>query len=514
MNSSGALCSSESAPLLSSSDLALETELESLSLAANDTCRRPQHLEVMPLNKAGAPHEDILLLIFSYLVPSTADCGRDVSYYLRLVAFAFSRVCRTWRYVALNAPSLWSQPLMHNTEATLVMLERSANVPLKVVMDLWCYPGGRPGGSTALAVRSMFACMNRISHLDVTATKDAVLAHGLPAALSVPAPLLREIRLSSYMASFDAVEKFAGTVVESAPRLSSLILGRIKAPWNSKPVRHLHSFSVRLHEYHSWHDESSLDELLLGLRNLPNIECLDLYLPVDKRSLDHFPSRKSISLPRLRELSIMDDMRISVAVLQCLVAPSLVRSNIGDALSCREGSRRVDVVDQLCMGLFRLSAGLRSWGADATRRLHIQVDKSGQLRIALKQPATSGLALGPEPELAIAFADLSPQERSMILSRFVHLVPAETLSHLTLEDRTIADPDWEGISLTVFRSFAKLVRIDIGEGVFSHFTNVWRDASECSNPFPALEELHLRTCCIVLVHRPRDASLELSSDFY
>jgi hypothetical protein len=403
---------------------------------------------------------------------------------------------------------------MHNTEATLMMLERSANVPLKVVMDLWCYPEGRPGGCPALAVRAALACMNRILHLDVTATKDAVLAYDLPAALSVPAPLLREIRLSSYMASFDAVERFAGTVVESAPRLSSLILGRIKAPWNSKHMRHLHSLSVRLHEYHSWHDESSLNELLLGLRNLSNIECLDLHFAVDKRSLDHFPSRKPISLPRLRELSIKDDMRVSVAVLQCLVAPFLVRLNIGDTLSCQEGSKRVDVVDQLCMGLFKLSADLRSWGADATRQLHIQVDKPGELRIAIKQPATSGLALGLEPELAIAFEDVSPPQRSMILSRFAHLVPAETISHFTLGDRTIGDPDWEGIPLTVFQSFAKLVRIDIGEGVFSHFTNVWRDASECSNPFPALEELHLRTCCIVLVHRPRDGSLELSGDFY
>jgi hypothetical protein len=400
---------------------------------------------------------------------------------------------------------------MHNTEAALVMLERSANVPLKVVMDLWCYPGGRPGGCTAKAVHAALACMNRISHLDVTATKDAVIAHDLHAALSVPAPLLREIRLSSYMASFDAVEKFAGTVVESAPRLSSLVLGRIKAPWNSKLMRRLESLSVRLHDYHSWHDESSLSELLLGLRNLSNIERLDLHFAVDKRSLDHFPSRKPISLPRLRELSIKDDMRISVAVLQCLVAPSLVQLNIGDAPSCQEGSKRMDVVDQLCIGLFRLSADLQSWGADATRQLHIQVDKPGELRISLKQAATSGLAVGMKPELAIAFEDVSPPERSTILSRFVHLVPAEIISHLTLEDRTTADPGWEGIPLTVFRSFARLVRIDIGEGVFSHFSNVWHDASESSKPFPALEELHLRTCCIVLVHRPQ---LELSSDFY
>jgi hypothetical protein len=88
--------------MLSSSDLAPETELEALSLTANVTSPQPQHLEVIFLNKAGALHEDILLSIFSYLVPSPADCGRDVSYYLKLAAFAFSRVCRAWRYTALS----------------------------------------------------------------------------------------------------------------------------------------------------------------------------------------------------------------------------------------------------------------------------------------------------------------------------------------------------------------------------------------------------------------------------
>jgi hypothetical protein len=72
VNSSEALCRSEYAPLASSSNLPLETELEALSLAAYVTSRRQQHLELILINKAGALHEDILLSIFSYLVPTPA----------------------------------------------------------------------------------------------------------------------------------------------------------------------------------------------------------------------------------------------------------------------------------------------------------------------------------------------------------------------------------------------------------------------------------------------------------
>jgi hypothetical protein len=75
VNSSEALCSSEYAPLASSSDLPLETELEALSLAAYVTSRRQQHLEVILINKAGALHETSCFQSSHTLCPALLSAG-------------------------------------------------------------------------------------------------------------------------------------------------------------------------------------------------------------------------------------------------------------------------------------------------------------------------------------------------------------------------------------------------------------------------------------------------------
>lgn len=48
---------------------------------------------------------------------------------------AITHVCRTWRFVALGTPFLWTASPPHNREYTLCMLKRSQMAGLNISMD-------------------------------------------------------------------------------------------------------------------------------------------------------------------------------------------------------------------------------------------------------------------------------------------------------------------------------------------------------------------------------------------
>jgi hypothetical protein len=54
----------------------------------------------------------------------------------------FSQVCRYWRRVALETPTLWDTPLFHDMDLGALMLERAADAPLTII---WPPHGGENG---------------------------------------------------------------------------------------------------------------------------------------------------------------------------------------------------------------------------------------------------------------------------------------------------------------------------------------------------------------------------------
>ncbi|KAI0340895.1 hypothetical protein BDW22DRAFT_1430548 [Trametopsis cervina] len=92
------------------------------------------HNSLLPVNNL---LYEILTMIFRYCVPST-----DPGYNLQLTAdemtkrfshcFAFSKVCRTWRNIALSDPLLWVRPLFSRRRLAEEMVLRARGLPLDV----------------------------------------------------------------------------------------------------------------------------------------------------------------------------------------------------------------------------------------------------------------------------------------------------------------------------------------------------------------------------------------------
>jgi hypothetical protein len=331
---------------LPSSHLALSAELEALSSVVTILRHRQERLGALLRSQAHCLPDDILLPIFAQLVPTSVESGTQSLHRLTSGAFAFSRVCRNWRSLALATPGLWNQPLLYNADLAQAMLDRSVNVPLMVVMNL---RSGRRS-STVSAVRAVLACIDRISYLAVAATSSLALEYGLPFALRGPAPILTELKLSSHTSDL-TMEALADAFVKSAPQLSRLSLYRVKAPWNSELMGRLCVLSVTRDDNSEPRTATSLNELLLALRDMPAMEYLNLQLAADERTLEDPLLDEPISLPYLRQLSIWDDMRVSAVILQRIIAPCLAQLAIRDDLSRQKGSGREKVVVIVCMGL-------------------------------------------------------------------------------------------------------------------------------------------------------------------
>ena len=227
-----------------------------------------------------------------------------------------SYVCRQWRDVALNCPTLWSHPFMGSPWCTKVLLARSGRVPLKICIGISFQLQQWSGQFRPF----MEKVADRAEHIQELCLHLWDLYTCLVAFLRpcsrAPRLQVLEIRGHGPLSSVERI--FNG----ETPSLRKLDLTNVDMPWHSFQLSNLISLSV---ENVRNPFQPTMVEHLTALRSMHDL--VDLHL------CDALPSARSfladadintfqtVNLPHLSRLLIHAPLSTVVAFLSCVNMP-------------------------------------------------------------------------------------------------------------------------------------------------------------------------------------------------
>jgi len=180
---------------------------------------------------------DILLEIFFFVVvqerpwpppvyPMESGVEGPLLGWIRL-----SHVCREWRYLCLNTPSLWAHHFGALPKAAPTHLERAGKVPLDICVGYYG-TGRKTGPIWSVDVKSLLSRSRSISWNIVTHED-----HGrLPRILSgLCLPSLKLLKLYRNICGIDPVENLGTLSLQPflAPRLADIKMFSIYLPYRS-----------------------------------------------------------------------------------------------------------------------------------------------------------------------------------------------------------------------------------------------------------------------------------------
>jgi hypothetical protein len=279
--------------------------------------------------------DDILISVFQICIWSPYDMSVAFHHMSSIRApyfrfFSFSWVCRAWRCLAMNTPILWKDLIMTNPVITAAMLERAKDTLIRVFLDLNSSGRFSDLRSKQEAISSVLQRTPQISDLSIFGSQNSTAEIlGILCILNQREPrCLRTLNI--YMPERSSLS-LEPSHMNHFSALSTLSLVRCSPSWNSLAPGRL----AQLHlngEWASGHGGSHypLAFLMQTLAHMPQLTEVTLYSCIRKNP---FPSHLGdpVRLPSLRSLSINDDMRICLAVLQSITGClSLMQLSIGD----------------------------------------------------------------------------------------------------------------------------------------------------------------------------------------
>ncbi|KAA1475555.1 hypothetical protein DENSPDRAFT_932435 [Dentipellis sp. KUC8613] len=249
---------------------------------------------------------ELLALIFAELIAlqsSTLHCLRRDT--ISPGWMAVTHVCRRWREVALQQPTLWTTISADLGQKWMEeMLARSGSLPLTV----WAHI------EDDCDVFSLIAQMSRTVHLHV-ALEGAVEAGSPNTLIMQPAPLLETCSISLLDEEDDEYfDPPHNLFARNAPRLRSLELEVCSVYWSSLAFASLVKLSITVPADNPWSPLSPRayrEELLQALSKMPKLEnlALDNCLPDSKNMEEDGPGmphnpKTVIEPPLLKILSL------------------------------------------------------------------------------------------------------------------------------------------------------------------------------------------------------------------
>ncbi|KAK7058665.1 hypothetical protein VNI00_002301 [Paramarasmius palmivorus] len=222
-----------------------------------------------------------------------------------------THVCSRWRTLALDTPSLWSEPEFEKSNMALEMLRRARNTPLHIKAALH-----RPLIAVREPLLEAIQNVSRIASLHIAASHNQLVGEIIPL-LGKPAPKLQALYLETYGGTVVLPEQF---LQDEAPRLRSLELFNVHIPWNSRLLSDLTTLSIA----------GNLDDTMLPsashfmnvLRNMPALEVLALEESVPNISTAARESLPTLTLPNLRRLTLRSNILSCTTLVDKLIFPS------------------------------------------------------------------------------------------------------------------------------------------------------------------------------------------------
>ncbi|TFY57034.1 hypothetical protein EVG20_g8700 [Dentipellis fragilis] len=288
---------------------------------------------------------ELLVLIFTELIAlqsRTLHCLRRNT--LSPGWMAVTHVCRRWREVALQRPTLWTTISTDLGQTWMEeMLARSRSLPLTVRAHI----------QDDCDVFSLIAQMSRTVHLHLAL--DDVIELGSPCSLIVqPAPILETCSLSLLDEEDDEYfDPPHNLFAQNAPRLHSLELEVCTVHWSSLAFVSLVKLSITVPADNPWRPLSPpayREELLQALSKMPKLEnlTLDNCLPDSKNMADDGPGMPHnpntvIQPPLLKILSLIGKPYDITAFLPSLRLLPTCKLSMTCEVEWRNGDDDMDV---------------------------------------------------------------------------------------------------------------------------------------------------------------------------
>ncbi|KAG2344018.1 hypothetical protein BDR05DRAFT_1059277 [Suillus weaverae] len=258
--------------------------------------------------------DEILLMIFNHIEEEKRlngfDSDDDETYAIgdAPACLVVTHVCRYWRKVALECPTLWT--LIRCTPPLWldVMLERSQKAPLVV-------------SYSAFSISLLEGCMDkvllhlpRIKHLELRVFEfDTFRTPVMDLLSSQPAPMLEKFKFVLYsFGGLPTTVSTSNTIFQGqAPLLQHLDVFIGNRIWSSCIFGGIRTLRVA---------RPPLPDLLSTLRCMPTLEQLTLVSGLS-RSAQLIPSNK-VPLPRLKSIALSGiSLKIAVSILAHLALP-------------------------------------------------------------------------------------------------------------------------------------------------------------------------------------------------
>ncbi|KAF5330517.1 hypothetical protein D9619_005219 [Psilocybe cf. subviscida] len=293
----------------------IDTQLADLELRCLDLSMQMRIQELKLRRNTYAPvskiPDEVLLEIF---VLNKTIFPEDESFW------RVSHVCRRWRYVAVEAPTLWTKPPLLFHAFTMFMLERSRSADLTIWMEY---------GTAYKIIKGVLDCIGRIEKLEISLEMDLLYsAHELMATSDQQASRLRSFMLHSLSdVPWDSRPMFALPTFCQLHLLRELDITNVIFDWNVLPLPNLLALSfIDV----SLPTRVSMQQFLDTLCKMPHLE--SLRMPISQSLFPLPPSTKAtnvaaqVTLPRLSHLHLSDSNSAHVQwFLSRLTLPRLQR---------------------------------------------------------------------------------------------------------------------------------------------------------------------------------------------
>ncbi|KAK1226472.1 hypothetical protein PQX77_010556 [Marasmius sp. AFHP31] len=235
-------------------------------------------------------------------------------------------VCRLWRAVAMDTPTMWSKPNFYWPKWVRETMKYSKSIPLDVQWTSYSVPEQR---QLDVLFEVVEEC-SRVASLDFVSRSAPDLTTLLSKMVS-PAPHIHFTRLETvYESDFFMIPvNFLG---EDAPRLTHFQIKGCNVPWGSPILRNLTTLSIGRANFNG--TGSSLEDVSATLQAAPMLETVDLS--------DFLPSTASISLPRDTKIDLPRLKRLHLSSRGMVVATLLHHMSFPTSTSIHMTVRQID----------------------------------------------------------------------------------------------------------------------------------------------------------------------------
>jgi hypothetical protein len=281
---------------------------------------------------------EILLGIFTHLpklafpVKSRRRYGRRYHSQAVFDQLHVTQVCRSWRRLTIQSPTLWNSVSFHcHPLLTEDLLRRSQGAPLDIKLDSYYSRISR----SSPVIPAAFANPTRIRTIDISGDNE-LFDRILPSLRQPSWPVLEELRLSCYGPDYEISNPFSNAAV---PNLRRLSLYCIRFSLHSHLFDHLTSLHLKNSHYEediaeisrrpSWPELKSVLLRPTHLQELHLVHYLPHGWPVDDE-------HELICLSALHTIYLEDESSRVMQFLACMSMPSLkhgqfILSSQGDA---------------------------------------------------------------------------------------------------------------------------------------------------------------------------------------